>query len=153
MMFPMCEGTTLDGRAVTLPRAFTGTRTLVTVVFDRTQLDEATTWVPVLQYLGARYPDLRSYRAPVLGELNAVARFGLEKVMRATTSDPQLRAATIPLYVDRDAFCRALDLPGPERVAVLLVDGTGRVPWRGVGPYTDQAQATDLERAVAAGVA
>lgn len=36
MMFPMCEGTTLDGRAVTLPRAFTGTRTLVTVVFDRT---------------------------------------------------------------------------------------------------------------------
>lgn len=151
LTFPRVEGTTLDGQAVTLPDGFASDKNLVIVAFGRAQQADGATWAPVADYLAGLHPGLAVYRLPVLGRLNAVARFGLEQAMRAMARDanPMDRARAVPLYIDQQEFCRAVGLPGPDQLAVLLVDRAARVCWRGRGPYTSQEQVGEIEGVLA----
>jgi hypothetical protein len=67
-----------------------------------------------------------------------LARWWLDDAMRAGIPDPEARAATITLYLDKRAFRTALALPSEETIYALLVDRAGRVLWRAEGGWTEE---------------
>jgi hypothetical protein len=65
--------------------------------------------------------------------------------MRAGIHDRTAREQTITLYVDKEEFRRALELPHEQNIYALLVDRSGRVLWRADGLATPE-KIQDLER-------
>ena len=59
--------------------------------------------------------------------------------MKAAVQAPELRASTIPLFVDVDAFARTLGISDRSHLTLLLVEPDGRITWRGSGPFSDAA--------------
>jgi hypothetical protein len=72
----------------------------------------------------------------------------IDRGMRRGIPSKDKRARVITLYVDKDAFKTALNLPTSEdTIYILLVDRRGRVLWRGEGSYSD-VTAASLRRAI-----
>ena len=62
--------------------------------------------------------------------------------------DRAVRAATITLYLDKDAYRRALEIPSEETIYLMLVTRTGDILWQDAGPYA-AATADSLVQALA----
>ena len=67
--------------------------------------------------------------------------------MKAAVGKPELRASTIPLFVDVDAFANALGIGDRAHLTILLVEPDGRIAWRGSGSYSE-ATGTSLTAAL-----
>ena len=52
--------------------------------------------------------------------------------------DPVARERTITLYLDKDEFRQALQLPHEDHIYVLLLDHQGQVLWRAEGAFTPE---------------
>jgi hypothetical protein len=73
----------------------------------------------------------------------------IDRGMRRGIPSKEKRERVITLYVDKEAFKTALNLPTSEdTIYLLLVDRRGRVLWRGEGSYSDMTAAS-LRRAIA----
>jgi hypothetical protein len=81
----------------------------------------------------------------VLGSGAKIMRGVILGGLRTALATPELRASTIVVFTDVDAFCRALGVTDRKELGVSLVDGDGRIVWRGSGPYTDAAGAALTE--------
>jgi hypothetical protein len=68
--------------------------------------------------------------------------------MRAGIPDRLARERTITLYLGKDAFRQALDMPDEDHIYVLLLDVDGHVLWRERGVCTPDKEA-ELEDQVA----
>jgi hypothetical protein len=55
--------------------------------------------------------------------------------MRRGIPDTAARAVTITLYIDKNAFNRALDIADEREITILLVKPGGLVLWRARGAY------------------
>ncbi len=51
----------------------------------------------------------------------------------------------ITLYLEKQAFRQALNIPDEERIYVLLVNRKGEVLWRTEGPFEEE-KGQDLQR-------
>jgi hypothetical protein len=120
LRFPALSGRALDGTPFSAPRDLAGARTVVLAAF-------------VLEHRSAK-----------------LARGSVVAAMKAAIGAPELRAATIPLFVDDiAAFARSLGIGDRTHLSVLLVEPDGRIAWRGSGPYS-AAAGTSLSAALAA---
>jgi hypothetical protein len=145
--FPDVEGSNLEKRHYRLPEDFEGETNLVFIAFRRPQQAEVETWLPFARELAEKYPGFRFYELPTISIRAGMARFFINEGMRRGIPKLEAREATITLYIDKEPFREALDIPDEESIHILLVGREGRIHWRAVGPLTESS-ATGLERAV-----
>ncbi len=68
--------------------------------------------------------------------------------MRAGIPDRAARERTITLYIDKQAFLRALNMPDEDHIYILLMDQEGNVLWQARGANTEENSAS-LRQAIA----
>ncbi|MFN8469444.1 MAG: hypothetical protein U0X20_28075 [Caldilineaceae bacterium] len=137
MQFPKVSGSNLEGRRYRLPGDLEGERNLLFIPFQRWHQDWVDTWVPFARELQAEIEGLRYYELPTLPRMNPVYRMSLDLGMKMGIPDRAAREATITLYLDKDAYRQALQIPSEDTIVVLLIDRTGAVLWRTEGPFDD----------------
>lgn len=138
MKFPMVQGSNLSGNEFRLPGDFEGEYNLVLIPYLREQQANVDTWGECLKRLAVQYPGLRYYELPTLPKYNRVQQFFIDNGMRGGIPDPAVRARTITLYIDVEAFNSALNLPTINDIYVLLLNRSGEVLWRSNGDYTPE---------------
>lgn len=147
-VFPEVEGDNLEKRSFRLPSDFEGEANLVFIAFRRPQQAEVESWLPLTKDLVERHAGLRFYELPTISARNGMARYFIDNGMRQAIQDRKARELTIPLYLDKERFLEALDIPDEESIHVLLVGKEGRIHWRAEGALTEES-AVGLERALA----
>ena len=143
MQFPKVSGSNLEGRRYRLPGDLEGELNLLFIPFQRWHQDWVDTWVPFARELQAEIQGLRYYELPTLPRMNPFYRMSLDLGMKMGIPDRAAREATITLYLDKDAYRQALQIPSEETIVVLLIDRMGTVLWRTEGPF-DDTKAADL---------
>jgi hypothetical protein len=138
VLFPTVSGSNLQRARLTLPQDFQGARNLVFVAFQQWQQAQVDTWIPFARQLEAAHPEVRYYELPTIQRLNSLARTFINEGMRAGIPDRVARERTITLYLDKEAFREALQLPGEDDICVLLLDRQGQVLWRAEGAFTPE---------------
>jgi hypothetical protein len=136
MRFPTVSGSNLQREKLTLPQDLQGELNLVLIAFQQWQQTQVDTWVPFARQLEEAYPAVRYYELPTIQRLNTLARTFINEGMRAGIPDLLARERTITLYLDKEAFREALQLPGEDDIHVLLLDRQGWVLWRAEGAFT-----------------
>ncbi|GCE30831.1 hypothetical protein KDA_63150 [Dictyobacter alpinus] len=143
-MFPAVSGSNLAGRKFTIPADLEKERNLLIVAFKERQQDDVDTWMPPVKHLAQKYSDLAYYELPTITNLNPLFRWWIDNGMRSGIPDRAARATTITLYLDKQAFKQALNLPDEERIYLFVVTAAGEILWRGEGPWS-QDKAAELE--------
>ena len=123
----------LNGDVKTLPD---GNLNVLMVAYERPQQRQVDSWVPTLAALELEVPGLRYYELPVVGAMSPARQQHLDFAMRQGIPDRDARARTLTFYVDRHQFRAPLGIDGESQMAVILIDGAGRVLWRGAGAHT-----------------
>jgi hypothetical protein len=147
-LFPTVEGHNLLGEQRVFPHDLAGALNLIFVAYHEWQQAAVDSWAPRAQQLEATIPGFTFYELPVVGTMSLPQRLLLDYWMRTGISDQRTRERTVTLYIDRAAFRTALALPDEREIALLLVERSGKVRWRGAGPSTAQL---DRELVVAVG--
>ena len=75
--------------------------------------------------------------------MNPFYRMSLDLGMKMGSRIAPAGEATITLYLDKDAYRQALQIPSEETIVVLLIHRIGTVLWRTEGPF-DDTKAADL---------
>ena len=146
--FPRVSGYNLEGQRFDLPGDLEGEINLLFIPFQRWHQEWVDGWMPAAHRLQAAFPALRIYEVPTLPAMNLLARMGIDLGMKFGIPDRAVRAATITLYLDKEAYRRALDIAHEETITLMLVTRTGDIRWRGEGPYA-AATAESLVQALA----
>jgi len=146
--FPTLTTKNLSGTQVTLPAGFSGQKNLVLIAFEREQQKDVDTWLKVLPQLQQAHPTMAYYELPTIKRMNGMVRFFIDNGMRGGIKDQQQRARTMTLYIDKEPFKKALNLPAEDRIYALLLDKSGTVIWRSEGLY-DEAKGKALAAALA----
>ncbi len=136
--FPDTLSYSLDKAKINLPADFEGRTNLLLISFEPEQQKDVDSWFPVAQALLHTDFNFRWYRLPISARENFVFRWWENSSMRSDEEDPETWHWIIPLYVDKDAFRRALNIPNERNVVALLTDKQGRVLWQASGPLTPQ---------------
>ena len=136
--FPDVTGINLHGEAVRLPGDLDSDRNLVVVAYIQEHQRDVDTWIAALPSLLAVDSALRFYEVPAIGRSTAPFRLWLNNVMRSGIPSPEARTRTVTIYVDLDAFDRALGIPGRDRIHAFLLDGDGAILWRTDGAATPE---------------
>ena len=146
-LFPAVTGSNLQREKRNLPEDLEGELNLVFIAFQQWQQTQVDTWIPFARQLEETHSGVRYYELPTIQRLNVLARTFVNEGMRAGIPDPVARERTITLYLDKNAFREALQLPGEDDIYVLLLDRQGRVVWRAEGVFTPE-KAESLTAAV-----
>ena len=147
MRFPEVAGSNLQGQKYHLPGDFAGEFNIVLIAFKQHQQFDVNTWLPLLKRLRRQFPALHYYELPTIWELPKVRQMMIDMGMRMGIPDRHTRQTTITLYLDKDAFREALEIPHEDAITILLVDQAGRVLWRAMGAY-NEAKGAALEASV-----
>jgi hypothetical protein len=147
MIFPTVKAENLEGRALTLPEDLEGAYNALFIAFQRGQQTDIDSWIPLVKQLVKEYPALAYYELPTIDRGNPLFRWWVNAGMRMGIPDKKAREVTITLYLEKQAFRKALALPDEERIYVLLVNRKGEVYWRAEGPWTEE-KGQDLRRAL-----
>lgn len=140
--FPVVTGYNLERRQFEFPRDFAGEFNLVILPFQRIHQDTVDTWVPAAQQIEADIPGFFYYEMPTLTTMSTLYRAFLNEGMRAGIPDPISRERTITLYLDKERFRSALEIPSENKIHLLLVDAYGKIMWRTTGEYTPEKAAS-----------
>ncbi|MEM6326655.1 MAG: hypothetical protein AAF791_06000 [Bacteroidota bacterium] len=148
-VFPEVRATTLNGDDLTLPADLPAEVSLVVVLF-RDELDPlADQWARLGHSIEEQYPGrFAVVETPVVGRgmtlFGALATVGI----RGQVEGEQEHTRTLPIYVEKKAFRKALGLSKEGEVYPLLVHrATGQVLWSGRGAM-DMREVQDLETAI-----
>jgi hypothetical protein len=128
----------LDRAKITLPADFTAPLNLLVLSFQRDQQSTVDGWMPAL-VPGA--PSVQTWLLPVSPRANSLYRWWLNASLRTSLPPSQPRRYTVPLYVDKARFLRAVQVSSEQEVVLLLTDKTGHVLWRTSGPVSDSKRA------------
>lgn len=138
MQFPAVTGYNLLRQKLSLPQDFQGELNLVLIAFQQWQQGQVDTWIPFARQLERDHPEVRYYELPTIRRLNVLSRTFINEGMRVGIPDPIARERTITLYVDKNEFRQALQLPREDNIYVLLLDRQGKVLWRAEGALTPE---------------
>jgi hypothetical protein len=136
MKVPYVTGSNLLRQKVELPADLRGEVNLLFIAFSQWQQMEVNSWVTFASELEQTQSGFRYYELPTIQSRNVLAQKFINGGMRAGIPDPATRERTITLYIDKQAFKHALDMPDEDHIYVLLADQTGYVLWRGRGGFT-----------------
>ena len=134
--FPTIRASNLEGKDFTLPEDFEGQWNLLFVAFERHQQEDVDTWTPHARHLCEADSSLRLYELPTIRRGNPIMRWMINRGMASGIHDPQARAATITLYLDKTEFRRSLAIESEAEITVLLVGRDGGIRWRGIGTWS-----------------
>jgi hypothetical protein len=135
--FPVISGFNLNRQEFEFPRDFGGELNLVIVAFQQYQQLTVNTWLPFAQEVESAFPGFIYYELPTINEMPAFSRTFINEGMRAGIPDQKARQRTITLYLDKDRFKAALDIPNENDVYLFLVDRDGNILWRTLGEYSE----------------
>jgi hypothetical protein len=138
MKLPTVEGSNLARKKMVFPNDFAGEVNLVFIAFLRWHQDLIDEWVPFVAELAAEFPQLHYYEFPTLSRRGVFYRTFLNEGMRAGIPDPATRARTVTLYLDKQAFRKALEIESERDIWIYLFDGSGEVLWRVEGRFTEE---------------
>ena len=147
MVFPTISAENLEGRALALPSDLEGEYNVLFIAFQRQQQADIDGWFPLVKQLAKEHPALAYYELPTLPRGNLLFRRWVNSGMRLGIPDKKMRQVTIPLYLNKEAFCEALNIQDEEQIHVLLVNRKGEVLWRAEGPFTE-GMGQDLRHAL-----
>jgi hypothetical protein len=147
LLFPTLKGENLSGRHMVLPRDFEGKLNIVVVAFYREQQLLVNSWLPTVQELQRKYPEIHMYELPTISTGYVLMKWIIDNGMRSGIKDTKTRDHTITLFTDTKKFRQDLDLPTDETIYVMLVDSSGVVRWKTNGSMTAEG-ATDLGAAI-----
>lgn len=136
--FPLVSGYNLNRQEFEFPRDFEGELNLVIIPFQRYQQGIVDTWIPTAQELEASFPGFVYYELPTIYEMPVLSRTFLNEGMRAGIPDPTARERTITLYLDKQGFKSAIDIPDENDIYLFLVNRDGEILWRTTGEYTPE---------------
>ncbi len=140
-IFPPADGVSLAGERCSFPRDFVTQETIALVAFDLKARADVESWVPFIDRF-ARDGTAGGRLFPVLPRAMRMLERVIVATMRKDATTVEARAATVPLFVDIDAFCAALDIADRAAVHVFVVASDGSVVARTAGPYSDAAGRT-----------
>ena len=149
-IFPQVSAANLEKRSYRLPEGFEGKLNILVIAYKREQQELVDTWFPAFRRIEQGDRSVRFYELPVISRLTGFfIGWMIDRGMRRGIPSKNKRARVITLYVDKEAFKSALNLPTSEdTIYLLLIDRRGRVLWRGEGSYSDMT-AANLRRAIA----
>lgn len=147
MRFPRVTGSNLLRRKVTLPDDLQAKVGILFVPFYQWHQALVDSWVPLARQLEESFTGVQFFEVPVLEKRGLVYQTFINEGMRAGIPNQTTREKTITLYLDKQAFRRALDIPHEETMWVLLLDRAGNVVWRTEGAYS-QDNGDALSKAV-----
>lgn len=136
--FPVMQAANLNDTHFNLPQNFGGQVNLIVISFAREQQHAVDSWLPAARKLEAANRTFRYYELPTMSRQNILYRWWFDAALRSNTTDKDLRSRILPVYVNKHKFLRSLHIRNDKNVVAVLVDQSGRVYWRGDGPYTDQ---------------
>jgi hypothetical protein len=142
--FPEVTGQNLLGETLTIPSQLEGKVNLLIIAFQQWHVRLIATWVPFLEELIIKHPEIQYYEIPTLRKFNFLSRRIIDSGMRGGIPSPEMRARTITLYLDKSAFDQALDIPSEETIYLFLVDCDGNILWRGQDSFSDKKGETIL---------
>jgi hypothetical protein len=136
--FPVVSGFNLERQEFEFPRDFEGEFNLVLVPFQRWHQDIVDTWIPTAKKIEAEFPGFIYYELPTLTNMSTLYRTFLNEGMRAGIPDTTARQRTITLYLDKESFRAALDIPSENDIYLFLVDKQGEILWQSVGEFSQE---------------
>jgi hypothetical protein len=134
--FPIVSGYNLNRQEFEFPRDFGGDLNLVIIAFQQYQQTIVNTWIPFAQQVEEQFPGVLYYELPTIYKMPSFSRTFINEGMRAGIPDQTARERTITLYIDKQAFKSALDIPGEGDICILLVDRDGNILARTSGEFT-----------------
>lgn len=137
-VLPPVTAYALDRAKVTLPADFTAPLNLLVLSFQRDQQSVVDGWLPVLT---TGSPSVQTWLLPISPRANGLYRWWLNASLRTSLPPSQPRRYTVPLYVDKAHFLRAVQVSSEQEVVLLLTDKAGHVLWRTAGPVSDSKKA------------
>lgn len=145
---PAFMARTLTQKAVSSPSGLPADRTLALVTFNRTQREQAESWIEGLHLKEDASPGWM--RMLVINDPgNAMAREETEtRLLQRYPLDDE-RARMLPVFTDRDNFVRSAGLRNMEQSYALVVNRRGEVLARVEGRF-DAAKAQSLRETLAA---
>lgn len=138
MDFPNVSGSNLLREQIELPKDLEGELNLLFIPFQQWQQSVVDSWVPFVQELEAKYPEMKYYELPTIREMNWFAKTFINEGMRAGIPNSKTRERTITLYLDKKSFRRMLEIHNEEDVTILLIDPDGAILWRSLGHYSPE---------------
>jgi hypothetical protein len=137
MRFPQVTGSNLLRRKVTLPDDLQGEVSILFLAFYQWHQALVDSWVPSARQIEQSFPGVRFFELPVLEKRGAFYQTFINEGMRAGIPNQTTREKTITLYLGKQEFRRALDIPHEETIWVLVLDPAGKVVWRTEGAYSE----------------
>ena len=136
MKFPQATGSNLLRERLSLPQDFKGQYNLLFVPFQQWQQMEVDSWLDFTSRLEQTFPGLAHYELPTIQKRSSISQWFINEGMRAGIPNPQTRAQTVTLYIDKAAFRQALDISDEQHITLLLADPDGEIIWRERGPFS-----------------
>lgn len=136
MKFPEIVAENLNKEEVEVPNGLKGNPKLLIVPFQRWHQGLVDSWVPFLESVITEYPDFDFYELPTIRKMNFMYRRFLDGGMRAGIPSIETRRRTITLYIDKELFKDALEIPSEDTIHLFLVDSEGNITWRNEGGVT-----------------
>ena len=101
IIFPKISSSNLEGQQFVLPQDFKGKLNIVIIAFKREQQDLIDEWLPFIDELARRNPDLAYYELPTLNFSYLLFRRIIDGGMQAGIPDKNARERTITLYLNK----------------------------------------------------
>jgi len=136
MQLPIVGGKNLSRQRMTFPTDFAGQLNLVFIAFQQWQQAQVDSWVPLAESLGQEFAGFAYYEFPTIQPMNILSRTFINEGMRAGIRDQATRERTITLYLNKDRFRDALEIPHEDEIWVMLFDRQGQVLWRANGAFS-----------------
>lgn len=134
--FPEVSGSNLLGTEITVPTDLDKELNIVMIAFQRWHQNVVDSWVPFLNELVDKNPNMDYYELPTIRRMNWLYRSMLDNGMRAGIPSQNTRRRTITLYLDKESFREGLEIPDESDIHLFLVKPDGTILWRDTGIFT-----------------
>ena len=135
---PTVAAIALNRTKISLPQDFSAPLNLLILPFARNQQSTVESWLPVVSTTPVAHSEIQTWVLPISSKENTLYKWWADSSMRGSLPAQQQQQFTVPLYVDKARFLRALRIPSEKETVILLTDKAGHVVWRSAGAATDQ---------------
>jgi hypothetical protein len=118
------------------------------LVFNPTQQIETRTWLPILREAQETYDQFAFYEIPVMNEFKPAQQQVVFSTMQRSILAEQRQHTVIPIFLNKQAFRRRLQIATERSLNVILLDREGFVHWRAEG-FANLLKQAQFRRALA----
>lgn len=131
----------LNKQRITLPADLHSDRNLLLLYFQLTQQPDVDGWNTAIEHWHGIDPAMVAYTSLVSPQKNILARWWQNASIRSSSPDNHRWSTTLPLYVDKRSFERQLGIDSEGQPVLLLLDRSGHLLSKVIGPPTESNRA------------